>query len=320
MKKILLYVMVPLVLVMSWQGPVSAQTYKSETRKGNKAFMEKGNYDSAIKHYRHALAADTAYVPAMHNMAYVLHSDRRDSTKNAVKDTLALQYLDNLAKIAAGTEYEFSSYFNRGVICIDMRDWQGAVDAFKKCLILNPGDMKSLENYVFAKKHLEKNQQQQQQQQQEQQQEQQQDQQQQEQQQEQEQQDQQGSQGQQQQDQQQPDDDQKGDRKDDQKGDQKGDQKDDRKDDHKGDQKDDQKDDQKGDGSDGQSDKDGDKDDSESNPEQGGNQADKSKISQQNAQQILQAMQDKEKATQAKVNKKKAEAMKSGTKQRQKNW
>lgn len=288
MKKILLYVMVPLVLVMSWQGPVSAQTYKSETRKGNKAFMEKGNYDSAIKHYRHALAADTAYVPAMHNMAYVLHSDRRDSTKNAAKDTLALQYLDNLAKIAAGTEYEFSSYFNRGVICIDMRDWQGAVDAFKKCLILNPGDMKSLENYVFAKKHLEKNQQQQQQQQQEQQQEQQQDQQQQEQQQEQQQQDQQGSQGQQQQDQQQPDDD------------------------HKGDQKDD--------GSDGQSDKDGDKDDSESNPEQGGNQADKSKISQQNAQQILQAMQDKEKATQAKVNKKKAEAMKSGTKQRQKNW
>ena len=287
MKKILLYVMVPLVLVMSWQGPVSAQTYKSETRKGNKAFMEKGNYDSAIKHYRHALAADTAYVPAMHNMAYVLHSDRRDSTKNAAKDTLALQYLDNLAKIAAGTEYEFSSYFNRGVICIDMRDWQGAVDAFKKCLILNPGDMKSLENYVFAKKHLEKNQQQQQQQQQEQQQQEQQ---------EQEQQDQQGSQGQQQQDQQQPDDDQKGDQKDDQKGD------------------------QKGDGSDGQSDKDGDEDNSESNPEQGGNQADKSKISQQNAQQILQAMQDKEKATQAKVNKKKAEAMKSGTKQRQKNW
>lgn len=317
MKKILLYVMVPLVLVMSWQGPVSAQTYKSETRKGNKAFMEKGNYDSAIKHYRHALAADTAYVPAMHNMAYVLHSDRRDSTKNAAKDTLALQYLDNLAKIAAGTEYEFSSYFNRGVICIDMRDWQGAVDAFKKCLILNPGDMKSLENYVFAKKHLEKNQQQQQQQQQQQDQQQQdQQQQQQEQQQEQEQQDQQGSQGQQQQDQQQPDDDQKGDQKDDQKGDQKDDQKGDRKDDQKGDQKEDQK----GDGSDGQSDKDGDKDNSESNPEQDGNQADKSKISQQNAQQILQAMQDKEKATQAKVNKKKAEAMKSGTKQRQKNW
>lgn len=311
MKKILLYVMVPLVLVMSWQGPVSAQTYKSETRKGNKAFMEKGNYDSAIKHYRHALAADTAYIPAMHNMAYVLHSDRRDSTKNAAKDTLALQYLDNLAKIAAGTEYEFSSYFNRGVICIDMRDWQGAVDAFKKCLILNPGDMKSLENYVFAKKHLEKNQQQQQQDKQQQEQ-QQQEQQQQEQQQEQDQQDQQGSQGQQQQDQQQPDDDQKGDQKDDQKDDQKGD----RKDDQKGDQKDDQK----GDGSDGQSDKDGDKDNSESKPEQDGNQADKSKISQQNAQQILQAMQDKEKATQAKVNKKKAEAMKSGTKQRQKNW
>ena len=306
MKKILLYVMVPLVLVMSWQGPVSAQTYKSETRKGNKAFMEKGNYDSAIKHYRHALAADTAYVPAMHNMAYVLHSDRRDSTKNAAKDTLALQYLDNLAKIAAGTEYEFSSYFNRGVICIDMRDWQGAVDAFKKCLILNPGDMKSLENYVFAKKHLEKNQQQQQQQQQQEQQQQEQQQ--------------QEQQGQQQQDQQQPDDDQKGDQKDDQKGDQKDDQKGDRKDDQKGDQKDDQKGDQKGDGSDGQSDKDGDKDNSESNPEQDGNQADKSKISQQNAQQILQAMQDKEKATQAKVNKKKAEAMKSGTKQRQKNW
>lgn len=273
MKKLISYMFISVVFALTWQGQADAQTYRSETRKGNKEFMKKGDYDAAVGHYKNALVADSLNIPALYNMAYVLHSDRRDSTMNVAKDTTALNYLNKMTEKVAGTGYEFDTYFNKGVICIDMKDWQGAVDAFKKCLLLRPGDMKALENYVYAKEHLPEQEQNQQnpqpdQQQQDQQQNQQQD-------------------GDQKQDQ--PKDDQQQDK-------QKGDQQQDKQ---NGDQ---QQDDQQ-----------------QNEDQQNGEQTqDDSRISDQTAKQILQAIQDKEKDTQDKVNKKKAAMMQS--KQKQKNW
>ena len=196
MKRTISYLVTFFVFVILWQGQASAQVYRSEVRKGNKAFMKKGSYDGAINHYKRALKADSLNIPALYNMAYVLHSDRRDSTKFAEKDSLALNALDKLSETIKGTEHEFDYHFNKGVIYIDMKNWPEAVEAFKQCIILSPGDMKALENYVYAKEHLPKNDQQQQQQQQQQDQQDQQDQQ--EQQDQQNQQDQQGQQNQQQ--------------------------------------------------------------------------------------------------------------------------
>ena len=278
MNRQILYVLISFVFAMLWQGQLSAQEYRSETRKGNKAFMDKGKYTDAITHYKAALKADSLYVPAIYNMAYVLHNDRRDPEKNAEKDSLALQYLDKLSEKIKGSEHEFDYYFNRGVICIDMKDWQGAVDAFKQCLIHTPGDMKALENYVYAKEHLPKDSPQQQQQQQQQQQNQ-----------------------QNQQDQNDQNQDQQNDQNDQDKQKDKGDQ----------DKKDQQKDDQNGD-------QNKNKDQKKDQLGQGGGQPNESKISPQAAQQMLQAIQAKEKQTQDKVNKKKAAAMQS--KQKQKNW
>ena len=278
MNRQILYVLISFVFAMLWQGQLSAQEYRSETRKGNKAFMDKGKYTDAITHYKAALKADSLYVPAIYNMAYVLHNDRRDPEENAEKDSLALQYLDKLSEKIKGSEHEFDYYFNRGVICIDMKDWQGAVDAFKQCLIHTPGDMKALENYVYAKEHLPKDSPQQQQQQQQQQQNQ-----------------------QNQQDQNDQNQDQQNDQNDQDKQKDKGDQ----------DKKDQQKDDQNGD-------QNKNKDQKKDQLGQGGGQPNESKISPQAAQQMLQAIQAKEKQTQDKVNKKKAAAMQS--KQKQKNW
>ena len=300
MNRVVLYVLISFFFVLLCQGQLSAQTYRSETRKGNKAFQDKGEFGAAVTHYKAALRADSLNIPAIYNMAYVLHCDDRDPSKRAEKDSMALQYLDKLTEKIKGSEYEFDYNFNRGVICADMKDWQGAVDAFKQCLKLAPGDMKALENYVYAKEHLRKEQQQQQQQ---------------------------GQNDDQKNDDQKKDDQKKDDqKKDDQKnGDQKNDdlkkdgqKKDDqKKDDQKDDQKkDDQKnDDQKNDdqNKDGQ-----DKNDKNDQQNQGGGQPDQSKISQQAVQQMLQAIQDKEKKTQDKVNQKKAAFMQS--KQKQKNW
>ena len=133
---------------------MDAQVYRRENRRGNRE-LANGNFAEAIKHYEKGLTnnkIDT--LPLIYNMAIALHGDRSDSTMIARNDTLALQYLDRIADAVKGTEHEFGYHFNRGVIALDMENWQGAMDEFKKCIVLDPNDMKARENYVYAKEHL----------------------------------------------------------------------------------------------------------------------------------------------------------------------
>lgn len=250
MKKII-YISVAFVLVLLSVADASAQSYRRDNRKGNRAFA-KGDFDKAMMHYEESLAKDTVNtLPVLYNAAYTLHSDRRDSLQNAVKDSLAVDYLERMAESVAGTEYEFDYHFTKGVVAIDMKDWQKAMDEFKKCMIMDPEDMKARENYIYAKEHLSK--------------------------------DNSGGGGQNQQNQDQNQDQQNQD------------QQDQNQDQRNQDGQNDQDDQQKGEG-----------------------QPQESKISPQAAKQILQAMQAKERETQDKVEKKKAEALKS--KQKEKNW
>ena len=146
------------VFVVSNASNMDAQVYRRENRRGNRSLAEQ-NYGDAIKHYEKGLANNNVDTLALiYNMAIALHSDRTDSTKFAQNDTLALQYLDRIANAVKGTEHEYGYHFNRGVIAIDMEDWQNAVTEFKQCILLDPDDMKARENYVYAKEHLQKNQ------------------------------------------------------------------------------------------------------------------------------------------------------------------
>ena len=278
MKRSVIYLMMIFALALVDFTDASAQVYRRENRRAGRAFAE-GQYEKAIKHYDKALVSDGAdSLALLYNKAFVLHSDRRDSTKNAHLDSLSLKYLDEIANAVVGTEYEFDYHFNRGVIGMDMKDWQSAVDEFKKCLLLDPEDMKARENYIYAKEHLKKEQQQQQQQQQ--------------------QQNQNQNQGQDQQDQQ--DQDQQ-----------------DQQDQGQQNQQDQGQQDQQNKNED-QGDQSQNQDNQDQQGQNGQGQQPDSKISEQAAQQILQAMQAKERETQDKVEKKKAAAMKS--KQKEKNW
>ena len=268
MKRILVYVMLTVVLASMNCVDAGSQEYRRENRKAARAF-EDGNYRKAIEHFEKGIrnAGDDS-LKLVYNKAYVLHSDRSDSTRNAANDSLALHALDQIASKVKGTDMESSYHFMRGSIAIDMKDWQTAVDEFKQCIKVDPGDMKARENYVYAKEHLEDQQNQQQNQQQDQQ------------------------QDQQQNDQQQNDQQQNDQQQNDQQHDQQQDQKD----------QDDQQD-QRNDRQDQQN-------------QQG--QQQESKISPQAAQQIMQALQAKERETQVKIEKKKAESMKS--KKKEKDW
>ena len=155
MKRILYIVMTSVLMLLSF-ADASAQLYRRENRRGNRAVAE-GDYDKAMMHYEKSLAKDTVNaIPLLYNAAYALHSDRRDSLQNMAKDSLAMQYLDRMAESVVGTEHEYDYHFTKGAIAMDMKDWQKAVDEFKKCMIMDPNDMKARENYIYAKEHLSK--------------------------------------------------------------------------------------------------------------------------------------------------------------------
>ena len=96
MKRILYIVMTSVLVLLSF-ADASAQLYRRENRKGNRA-VAKGDYDKAMMHYDTALAKDTVNaIPLLYNAAYALHSDRRDSLQNMAKDTLAMQTADKVS-------------------------------------------------------------------------------------------------------------------------------------------------------------------------------------------------------------------------------
>ncbi len=218
----------------------SAQVDRQDVRRGNRDFR-KENYREAEIDYRKALVKDSLSVAANYNLANTLY--REGDMANAAKA------LEQIKEVAPSSASASDYYYNVGDVAIAQQNWQGAVDAFRQSLILNPDDLDAKENYIYAKKKLEE-----------------------------------------QQNQQQNQDNQDQDNKNDQNQDDQN-------------QNNDQNQDQKNENQ-----------DQKNQPQQG----QQPKITPQAAQQMLQAIQAKEKETQDKVNKQKAEALKS--RQKDKNW
>ena len=245
--------------------PAFAQVDKRDVRRGNADFR-KENYKEAEIDYRKALVKDSLSMAANYNLANTLY--REGDMEQAGK------VLERIKEVAPSTPSAADYYYNLGDVAIAKQDWQGAVDAFKNALLLNPSDMDAKENYIYAKKKLEDQQNQQNQ-------------------------DNQNQQNQDNQDQNNQDNQDQGQNNQDNQ---------------------DQNNDQN---QDDQNDQNKDNDQNDQNKDQNNNQNKDSqgqepKITPQAAQQMLQAIQAKEKETQDKVNKQKAEALKS--RQKDKNW
>lgn len=242
------------VLLSTVTLSANAQVDKKDVRRGNRDFR-KENYKEAEIDYRKALVKDSLSLAANYNLAGTLY---RTGDMEQAK-----QALERIKDSAPASDYGADYYFNLGDVAIAMQDWQGAVEAFGKSLLINPGDLQAKENYIYARKKLQDQQQ--------------------------------NQQNQNDQNQQNDQNDQDDQNKDDQN------------------KQDDQNQDKKDDGDDKQ-DQNGQDQNKQDQPQQG----QQPKISPQAAQQMLQAIQAKEKETQDKVNKQKAEALKS--RQKEKNW
>ena len=139
------------ILILSAQM-LPAQTDKSEVRKGNREYR-KGEFKEAEIDYRRALVKDSLSFAANYNLACDLYrQEQYDEAGN---------YMKKIADQAAASARESDYYYNLGDIALAKQDYKGAVDAFEKALLLNPGDLDAKENYVYAKMMLQNQQNQQ---------------------------------------------------------------------------------------------------------------------------------------------------------------
>ena len=278
MKHYIISVFSAFVLMLSLCPSALAQVDKKDVRRGNRDFR-KENYKEADIDYSKALVKDSMSVAANYNIASTMY--RMGEMDQAAKA------MDRIRDVAPSTENAASYWYNRGDIAIAREDWQGAVDAFKQSLILNPDDIDAKENYIYAKKKL---------------------------------QDQQNNQDQNNQNDQNQDNKDNKDNKDQNNQNNQDQNKDDQnnQDQNKDDQNNqDNKNDQNQDNQNNNDNKDN--QDNRNRPDNSDNQPQsKPQITPQAAQQMLQAIQAKEKETQEKVNKEKAKALKS--RQKEKNW
>ena len=256
--KYILSVAVMMLLSMS----AYAQVDRKDVRRGNRDFR-KENYREAEIDYRKALVKDSLSIAANYNLASTLY--RQGDMEQAGK------VLDSVKETAPVSASAADYWYNRGDVALEMKDYQTAVDAFAKSLMINPGDLDAKENFIYAKKMLQNQQNNQ-------------------------------NQNNQNQDNQDQNQDQNQDNQDNQ--------------DQNQDKNDDQQDDQNKNDQDQNQNNDNNQDQDQKNDQN--QQNEQPKISPQAAQQMLQAIQAKEKETQEKVKEEKAKALKS--RQKEKNW
>lgn len=126
-----------------------AQADRHEVRRGNRLFG-KENWKEAELSYRKALVKDSLSVAGRYNLASTLY--RQDNFEGAREVMQSFE----------GQQMSSDQSYNAGDIALQLKDYAGAVEAFRNSLLLNPGDLDAKENYIYAKKMLENRQQQQQ--------------------------------------------------------------------------------------------------------------------------------------------------------------
>ena len=258
----LLKYILSVAVLMLFSMSAYAQVDRKDVRRGNRDFR-KENYREAEIDYRKALVKDSLSLAANYNLASTLY--RQGDMEQAGK------VLDSVKETAPVSASAADYWYNRGDVALEMKDYQTAVDAFAKSLMINPGDLDAKENFIYAKKMLQNQQNNQ-------------------------------NQNNQNQDNQDQNQDQNQDNQDNQ--------------DQNQDKNDDQQDDQNKNDQDQNKNNDNNQDQDQKNDQN--QQNEQPKISPQAAQQMLQAIQAKEKETQEKVKEEKAKALKS--RQKEKNW
>ena len=134
-----------LILTVSAVSSYAQQVDRKDVRRGNRDFR-KENYREADIDYRKALVKDSTSIAANYNLASTLY--RQGDMEQAAKS------LDRVKDTAPASASAADYWYNRGDVALQMKDYQTAVDAFARSLIVRPDDLDAKENFIYAKKML----------------------------------------------------------------------------------------------------------------------------------------------------------------------
>jgi len=130
----------------------SAQSERKITRKGNTHY-ETGNFIDAEINYKKALAKNADLLEAQFNLGDAL-----------VKQERFDEALEAFEKVSTSTEdqnLKANALHNKGNVLLSQQDLEGAIESYKDALRINPKDQETRYNYAYVKKLFEQQQQQQ---------------------------------------------------------------------------------------------------------------------------------------------------------------
>ncbi len=137
-------------------GAIFGQSFENnrQIRSGNKAFQQ-GDTLTAIQKYDEALIHDSKDYRASFNKAVV--------SKSMGNLDEAMSLYENISKQDIAKEERAAAFYNMGNIAFEKQELEKSLDHFKNCLRLTPEDQDARYNYFLVKKMLEQQQEQQQQ-------------------------------------------------------------------------------------------------------------------------------------------------------------
>ena len=130
---------------------VIAQSERKMTRNGNTSY-ETGNFIDAEINYKKALDKNSNLLEAQFNLGDALvKQERFDEALNAFE------------KVSVSTEdqnLKANALHNKGNVLLSQQDLEGAIESYKDALRINPKDLETRYNYAYVKKLLDEQQQQ----------------------------------------------------------------------------------------------------------------------------------------------------------------
>lgn len=143
MKKLVTALMLVLPLCLN------AQVDRKEVREGRRKYV-KGNFKEAELDFRKAVARDSLSVPGQYDLASALY--RQQNYDEAGKA------LECIREVAPASSHAAAYHYNAGDVALAKKDYAAAASAFREALLLNPGDLDAKENYIYAKKMMQRDQ------------------------------------------------------------------------------------------------------------------------------------------------------------------
>ena len=141
-----------IVLTLGSFFSLIAQSERKMTRNGNTNY-ETGNFIDAEINYKKALEKNSDLLEAQFNLGDAL-----------VKQERFDEALEAFEKVSASTENQnlkSDALHNKGNVLLSQQDLEGAIESYKDALRINPKDHETRYNYAYVKKLLDEQQQQQ---------------------------------------------------------------------------------------------------------------------------------------------------------------